>query len=168
MPKANFNLLIGFESGLLPLGRAQTTEDIEEERRLAYVACTRARERLYLSWVQRRRIHGSDRFGSPSSFLADLDVSALRCVPDIVPKKRRTIQEQGHRFDIAAPPKKKPTTQQSKSKYGSFEPGDLVTHPNFGVGEILEVDHQGAKTKAKVDFPLAGTKTILTKFLQPF
>jgi len=177
--------LTGLEDGLFPSLREREghTEDqqLEEERRLAYVAITRARERLVLSNARTRRVWGEIRLQSPSRFLDDLPPGALAQpvrktitprAPAIVDgnwmaRPRRAARGSIDDFDQRVP------DDEPVYRVGDdvpapevFRTGDPVAHASFGIGRVVAISGQGKDTKVVVDFPTAGRKTIFAKFLR--
>src|SRR5690554_4547481 len=151
-------------------------DELEEERRLAYVAITRAEERLILTWAHSRTIFGQTKMRVPSRFLSELpreDVvevgggsGAGRAAP------RRSQRQYGGQYA-----RQNPAQEPVDRSYDDFDgvdlpgdgqihPGMKVRHKKFGVGVIVNVD-AGFTPKATVDFPGAGRKTVLLSFLAP-
>ncbi|MEM1416475.1 MAG: UvrD-helicase domain-containing protein [Myxococcota bacterium] len=174
-------LVMGLEEGVFPMGGDPLREDpeeMEEERRLAYVAFTRAKERLVLTWAMRRRIFGQEKAGGPSRFLGDLpdeDTHRLGGGPS-----RRTPR--AARPEFAPDPwdqPRKPDTRTDlgesfvdRSEYsdldeGGIGPGTLVRHKKFGVGRVVSLDTGGMYPKAEVDFESAGRKKLIVRVLEP-
>ena len=128
----NIVFLSGLEEGLLPHENAfDQSENLEEERRLMYVAITRARQRLYLSWASQRMLHGYWRPGLPSRFLTEIPPGLLKWLSDVP----RALAN--HR----------PTTVQSPSAAarqpdGGLRIGQNVRHARFGCGVIIDARDQ--------------------------
>ncbi|MCI0414023.1 UvrD-helicase domain-containing protein [bacterium] len=133
--------VVGLEEGVFPHIRSlESSEDLEEERRLFYVAMTRAKEKLLLSWSQRRSLFGSNATSHPSRFL------------DEIPSWFKVIR-QSERF------MKAPETE-SKSE---FRTGSIVSHEKFGRGTVLQVQGVPQDWKLKIRFQ-DGVRTIMTRF----
>ena len=129
--------LVGIEDGLLPhINSSETEKEYEEERRLCYVAMTRAMDRLYLTWAQRRSLFGSIRERDPSPFLFEL--------PDEIIESGR---EEADFEDSPDEP-----ASDSSGKEMDFRVGDLVRHGKFGMGTILYTSGKGDKLKVSVKF----------------
>ncbi|MGN6613278.1 MAG: DNA helicase PcrA [Angustibacter sp.] len=152
--------LTGLEDGVFPHLRALgNTTELEEERRLAYVGITRARERLYLSRAAVRSAWGAPSYNPASRFLDELpaelvewrrlDTSAVRT--SSTPAVARLAQQPGVRS-----PGNRPIIH--------LEPGDRVTHDTFGLGTVVAVEGVGDKTVAKVDFGADGEKRLLLRY----
>src|SRR5574340_325151 len=138
--------ITGLEEGLFPHEQSAHEENgLEEERRLMYVAITRARRRLYLSHAQSRMLHGQIRYGIPSRFLSELPEQVLLHL------NRRT--DSGYApVSVAAP---RPT--QSGNDTG-FKVGQSVAHAKFGTGIIIDFEGRGSDARVQVKFRDAGTK----------
>jgi len=150
--------LVGLEEGLFPNMRsAEEPGRMAEERRLAYVGITRARQQLVLSHAESRRIHGSDMYGLPSRFLREIPKPLLR---EIRPKpqvarggyatqsNRFTPRDRGHAA-IEAP---------------AIRLGANVRHPTFGTGFVTDVEGSGAHARVQVNFEDAGSKWLVLAY----
>ncbi|MDQ3205929.1 MAG: DNA helicase II [Pseudomonadota bacterium] len=149
----------GLEEGLFPNNKSiEEAGRLEEERRLAYVGITRAREKLVLSYAESRRIHGQEMYGIPSRFLREIPPALLNEVrpkvqvsrPMFSPQPRRNF---GHAA-IETPPVKL---------------GAQVTHPSFGSGTVTDYEGSGAHARVQVNFDDAGSKWLVLAYanLQP-
>jgi DNA helicase-2/ATP-dependent DNA helicase PcrA len=187
--------LTGLEDGLFPSLRERdgVSEDaqLEEERRLAYVAITRARQRLFLSYARTRRVWGEIRMQDPSRFLLDLppdSVAAARRHGTTIPPRPAASFARGSgggggggggmpprkrrdEFDQRAPEDDLPVYRVD-ADVGSggaggetFRSGDAVTHELHGLGKVIAVSGSGRETKVIVDFQMAGRKTVFAKYL---
>jgi DNA helicase-2/ATP-dependent DNA helicase PcrA len=188
--------ITGLEERIFPHARSVDDDSaVEEERRLCYVAVTRARTRLYLSRVRRRRLSGQELPGVPSRFLRELPVDAVDPIvmerpsyyyedtrgrgpwgggwskPE--PEPEPTFQLRGAAPRPAPKPKlaAKPTGEltvdydHSDGDGPGLQVGAKLRHPSFGVGEIRGWQGSGADLKVTMRFPSAGVKTILARFL---
>lgn len=190
--------LIGIEEDILPHTRNEEDVNIEEERRLTYVALTRARHHLYLSHAKQRRLHGSFRQSEPSRFLAELNPAYLYALKGSLDDARgisaRTATRRRRRpkppvdpYEHFEPPPSDdalliddlPDYEEAIITYdeGPPEPtssdaafviGDTVTHKRFGVGEVVGVQDRGRDVYVVVDFPMTGRKTVVSRFLRTF
>ncbi|MDW3650501.1 MAG: 3'-5' exonuclease [Bacteroidia bacterium] len=167
--------LVGMEENLFPSGLAmETRADLEEERRLFYVAVTRAEKRLTLSYAKSRYRFGNLQFNEPSRFLDEVDEEYLI-------KPAQNIRRQAVSPFMSPGMAKKPTTNRkltpvSKAKSSlappDFEaadpekivPGLKVRHLKFGSGEVLKVEGQGPGKKATVLFRQKGQRVLLLKY----
>jgi DNA helicase-2/ATP-dependent DNA helicase PcrA len=146
--------LAGLEEGLFPsMKSSEELGRLEEERRLAYVGITRARQKLVLSYAEARRIHGSDMYGVPSRFLREIPASLLNEVrprvqvtrPAFAPAPRRDM---GHAA-IEAP---------------ALRLGQNVQHPSFGRGVVTDCEGSGAHARVQVSFDDAGSKWLVLAY----
>jgi len=152
----NMVFICGLEEGLFPHENAsQRSEDLEEERRLMYVAITRARERLYLSWASERLLHGQWRAGLPSRFIGELPPALLKWLSPV---------EEGRRWRSASPsPARPPATPALPATMrappaGGLRLGQNVRHARFGDGVIVEARGSGADQQVRVHFAEHGVK----------
>ncbi|NUZ05433.1 UvrD-helicase domain-containing protein [Piscinibacter koreensis] len=163
--------ITGLEEGLFPHeNSASDPEGLEEERRLMYVAITRARKRLYLSFSQTRMLHGQTRYNVKSRFFDELPESALRW---ITPKNQGFGSGYSREYQAAwsrgsglgsivgtgrepAPPPK-PLVSAKPPAHG-LRSGQSVFHTKFGEGVILTLEGAGDDARAQVNFGRHGTK----------
>lgn len=132
--------VVGLEEGLFPLARATfSNAEMEEERRLMYVAITRAEERIFLSCTAKRYMYGKSNFQSPSRFLNELG---------IVDKKRTKIVSNDFM-----------QSEKEEVFESGFEIGDDVFHTRFGCGKILNISDDGLV--AEINFEDVGTKSLM-------
>src|SRR5690554_3779797 len=145
----------GMEEGLFPAQRSLDEPGrLEEERRLAYVGITRARERLVLSYAESRRIHGVDTLGVPSRFLREIPADVIREVrPRISISRPATMLGGGARMRM----------EESAS---AFRLGQSVRHPHFGDGTIMDAEGTGSHARVQVNFENAGPKWLVLAFAQ--
>lgn len=137
--------ITGLEEGLFPHEQSAHDESgLEEERRLMYVAITRARRRLYLSHAQSRMLHGQVRYGFASRFLAELPDAVL------LPLNRRGASRDA---PAAAPARATPAGHGT-----GYRVGQSVAHAKFGTGIIIDFEGRGADARVQVKFGDAGTK----------
>ncbi|MBA3508320.1 MAG: UvrD-helicase domain-containing protein [Betaproteobacteria bacterium] len=140
----------GLEEGLFPHENSLLTADgLEEERRLMYVAITRARRRLYLTQAQSRMLHGQTRYNIPSRFLAELPQEMLQWLS---PFRRRSQETDDAHWDrvTKAPQATKPAP--------SWRIGQSVRHAKFGLGVIIDAEGRGADARVHVNFRDGGMK----------
>jgi DNA helicase-2/ATP-dependent DNA helicase PcrA len=187
--------ITGMEDGLFPSLREREgqSEDaqLEEERRLAYVAITRARKQLVLTHARTRRVWGEVRLQGPSRFLDDLPPSVLAQparrgpvtpkAPAIVdgswavtrrsPRPSRlgrgSMAGSSDEFDQRTPDDE-PVYQVDAEvpEDAPFRSGDAVAHALLGIGRVVAVTGSGKDVRVIVDFPEAGRKTVLPRFLR--
>ncbi|OZA41702.1 MAG: DNA helicase II [Hydrogenophilales bacterium 17-61-76] len=144
--------ITGLEESLFPHEQSANEENgLEEERRLMYVAITRARRRLYLSHAQSRMLHGQVRYGLPSRFLDELPEQVLS------PLNRRSGSAQPQSFGYAAPVASIGAVRNAGNDTG-YRVGQSVAHAKFGSGIIIDFEGRGADARVQVKFRDAGTK----------
>jgi DNA helicase-2/ATP-dependent DNA helicase PcrA len=174
--------LTGMEDGLFPSLRERegTSEDaaLEEERRLAYVAITRARHRLVLTHARTRRVWGEIRLQGPSRFLSDIPGSCLAGparpkvitprAPAIVDGNWTAVRSRRPRASVDEFDQRLPDDEpvfrvdDDVVEPTVFRTGDQVTHQLLGVGRVIAM----SDGKVIVEFPGAGRKTVLPRFLE--
>ncbi|MDO5285395.1 MAG: DNA helicase PcrA [Actinomycetia bacterium] len=153
--------LSGMEDGVFPHERARDNErELEEERRLAYVGITRARQRLYLTRSEVRVAFGSPRQNPPSRFLSEIPAHLLdwRRLGQPggwsgKPSRPRPDGSRAAGFAASHPPR----------SMISLEVGDRVLHTAFGLGTVVALHGTGPSAKADVDFGSVGTKRLALK-----
>jgi DNA helicase-2/ATP-dependent DNA helicase PcrA len=158
--------IVGLEQGLFPHENAMLARDgLEEERRLMYVAITRARQRLYLCHAQTRMLHGQTRYCLPSGFLDELPDALLQRL-DATPSWAGTYTTSSW----APAPNVDMTTRvaaraaAADSGAGGFRVGQNVMHAKFGAGVILASEGRGEEARVQVRFGQAGTKWLALAF----
>ncbi|GIX36056.1 MAG: DNA helicase [Lysobacteraceae bacterium] len=140
--------LVGLEEGMFPSHRAiETSGRVDEERRLAYVGITRAREQLVLCWAEARRLHGSVHYGQPSRFLKEIP-------PDLLHELRPKRVAGGAPVATAA----------ARAEDCGWRLGDRVRHMNFGLGTIVDAEGSGSHARVQVRFDEAGPKWLVLSF----
>ena len=164
--------IVGLEQGLFPHENAMMARDgLEEERRLMYVAITRARQRLYLCHAQTRMLHGQTRYCLPSSFLDELPDALLHRL-STVPVWSTTVgggRGAGSHWnsgswskapDVDMATRVAARAAASSQSAGGFHVGQNVRHAKFGAGVILAAEGRGDEARVQVRFGAgqAGTK----------
>ncbi|MEW6688504.1 MAG: UvrD-helicase domain-containing protein [Pseudomonadota bacterium] len=141
--------LSGLEEGLFPHEQSLLERDgLEEERRLAYVALTRARERLYLTFAQTRMLHGQTRYSLPSRFLEE--------IPEGL---KKWLTPRFSRQPVMGFFSKKPEKPfREKANSSPFRIGQNVTHPRFGAGVVVDAEGDGMEARVQVNFGRQGVK----------
>jgi DNA helicase-2/ATP-dependent DNA helicase PcrA len=177
--------LVGCEDGMLPFRRAgdelhgaswraMDVEDLEEERRLAFVGMTRARSELVLTCVQRRMIHGRTESQTPSPFLADLDGPGVEAEDATTPVIEVTRLRRGaaRRGGFYADVDERAAIEAIEAyevvlavpeEYEHLRPGCWVKSPHFGAGKVMQVKNPWPETRVIVDFAHHGRKTLVLK-----
>ena len=170
--------ITGIEEGLFPHENSMNDRDgLEEERRLMYVAITRARKRLYLSHSQTRMLHGQTRYNLRSRFFEELPEDALKW---ITPKHqgfgkadsfsdamysgasggyaKRPATSFGADYSRYAASAPQPVAQPRAEAGSSLRTGQKVFHAKFGEGTVLSLEGKGDDARAQINFPRHGVK----------
>ena len=141
----------GLEEGLFPHDNSlNEAEGREEERRLMYVAITRARRRLYLSFAQSRMLHGQVRYGIASRFLSELPAELLMPVGAAA-------------APYAPQPARSPGRGETRPG-GAWNIGQNVVHPKFGAGVIVNCEGRGTDARVQVNFSQGGLKWLALEY----
>jgi DNA helicase II / ATP-dependent DNA helicase PcrA len=157
--------ITGMEEGLFPHENSMSDRDgLEEERRLMYVAITRARKRLYLTFSQTRMLHGQTRYNPRSRFFDELPENALKWLsPRMGHMQHRAAQDFGNApwgrsegFDMAA--LAQPVTVQRAAPTHGLRVRQQVFHAKFGEGTVLTLEGTGDDARAQINFPRHGVK----------
>ena len=144
--------MTGLEETLFPHGRSmESPNQLEEERRLCYVGITRAMKKLYLTYAESRRLHGSDVFNPPSRFIKEIPaeyIDEIRPRASVNVPYKRTLQSSPMDF---------------KEEIG-IALGQKVLHPKFGQGIVLNYEGSGESARVQINFESAGTKWLVLSF----
>ena len=146
--------LVGFEDGLFPGMQALMEGGEEEERRLAYVAITRAKEALYIYHCESRMLYGRTDLRSASRFLGEIPEEDCEKSYKI-PSRRSDYTREAVNFSRPASP---------AGGQSVFEAGDRIKHPFFGAGEILTAQNMGGDMLYEIAFDSGSTKRIMGSF----
>ena len=153
----------GLEEGLFPHSRTlMNPEEIEEERRLAYVGITRAERELYISNATTRTVFGRTSSYLPSRFIDEIPeelvdgLRAKRKVPDDI--KRHVPQH----MSVASRPVTKPIVRNEV--IADWKVGDTAIHSKWGNGKVINVAGEGAGMKLTIEFPTQGVRVVMAKF----
>ena len=147
--------ITGLEQGLFPHDNAsQEREGLEEERRLMYVAVTRARQRLYLSHAQTRMLHGQTRYCLPSAFLEELPEALLRKI-NRAPAYTATAPARPAAAQVAA---------DVQTSANGLRIGQNVQHAKFGMGVIVAAEGRGPEARVQVNFGRSGMKWLALEY----
>ena len=183
--------VVGLEENLFPSPMSlDSLRGLEEERRLFYVAITRAEEHCFLSFAKSRFKFGKTEFSNPSRFLKDIDICYLRMPQEAVYARQieqgasqfqAGVSEYANRYAKPERPKvelirpavsrhltKVSSTASSPSTSGSqatgLQVGNVIEHERFGVGKVVKIEGVGDNCKATVEFQHAGVKQLLLRF----
>ena len=168
--------IVGLEEGLFPLRRAsESEEELEEERRLAYVGMTRAEKVLYLTASKSRLLYGRYQHNLISRFIDEVDSDYLErlsvyqhSVKFDHPKSRSTGYQQASRVVL---PNQRPRSKSQKRPVTrnegdiiNWQIGDLVNHKAWGQGTVVQVTDSGGDQLLAIEFPSQSLKQVLAKF----
>jgi DNA helicase-2/ATP-dependent DNA helicase PcrA len=166
--------VVGLEENLFPsIQSLNSRSDLEEERRLFYVAMTRAENRLFVSYAENRYRWGNLTFCEPSRFLDEIGKEYID-----LPRQKINIQKKQEARPVPTPPPtiggrnlKKIGTQRPSAEVEfedglaeKIQPGLEVEHARFGKGKIISIEGAGANKKAAVFFKNVGQKQLLLKY----
>jgi len=170
--------IVGMEEDLFPSQMMLSSRsELEEERRLFYVAITRAQKRLFLSYALTRYRFGRLKNCEPSRFLDDVDAKYIRVntkfgggldslapnpnyAKSFVTGMKKTVASQ----PVVRPSSYKPPANFEPSDTAGLREGMKVEHPKFGFGTVVKMDETGADRKARINFNDFGEKTLLLSF----
>ena len=148
--------LTGLEEGLFPHQRALGGgEGLEEERRLAYVGITRAMRTLYLSYAEKRRLHGSETYGMASRFVGELPGELIEEIRPRIKVSRPLL---------AARPNVSRPNASTSTKFSGHWLGQRVQHAHFGAGVITAFEGDGPQSRVQVNFERAGSKWLVLSY----
>ena len=174
--------VVGLEENIFPSPMCTNSmRELEEERRLLYVAITRAEKHCILTCAQNRWRYGKMEYDTPSRFIKDIDSHLLQVeserggIAPAVSVTRRPVSRMQNPRPVAkqfmADPKPRliPVRQESRLPQSSvgdigLKEGNVIEHQRFGVGKVIKIEGSGENTKATVEFKNAGTKQLLLKF----
>ncbi|MCL2847263.1 MAG: UvrD-helicase domain-containing protein [Firmicutes bacterium] len=172
--------IVGLEENIFPISRAKDNKsELEEERRLMYVAITRAEERLYLTYAQSRFLHGERRYSLPSRFLAELDFKPPKVA---MPEEKgfggwsknntsynnyynsaikqhqfsQTTNTLSHITSKSTTQFKHLPTKNTTVDLSDFAVGKVVKHNRFGLGTIMSISGEPSNCYAEIEFEFAG------------
>ena len=149
--------IVGLEEGIFPISRATTLDELEEERRLMYVAVTRAEEKVFITHCSRRFLYGKTSYQIPSRFCKELGFYKF---------EKKKIEEtnvftgksySGFSFNKSAVLGEK--TESGKKDISIYAVGQKVSHPKFGSGQIKSISDDGLV--ADINFEGFGVKSLM-------
>jgi len=175
--------VVGLEENLFPSGMAgDSLRALEEERRLFYVAITRAEQHCFLTFAKSRMRYGKMEFGAPSRFLKDIDARFLRMSGELfnshqtsfaisrpIEQERPLVEHTKTKSFTSSIPRNlkrvaTTTATTSSSSVKVLQVGQHIEHERFGLGEVLRVEGEGDNAKATIRFKNAGEKQLLLRF----
>lgn len=163
--------IVGMEENIFPSGRSlNAEEDIEEERRLAYVAITRAKRNLYISHARQRMLYGTTNFNRPSRFIDELPSELLDQQYERTQQPTRSASHAAKPrsysagFGSGTANQSRPAATAASKPSLNFAVGDSVQHNIFGTGTVLKVIPMSNDVMLEVAFDKAGTKKLMANF----
>jgi len=174
----NYVYIVGMEEDLFPSQMMLSSRaDLEEERRLFYVAITRAKKKLTLSYALNRYRFGRLKACEPSRFLEEIDPQYMKINKKfsssaplssaesyVTQNFVKNLKKDVNKRKFASAPQHQPSPDFKPSDTSTLTEGMRVEHPKFGFGNVTVIDADGANKKAKVDFENHGEKTLLLSF----
>lgn len=161
--------LVGFEDGLFPGMRAiGDEEEMEEERRLCYVAITRAKKHLYITYARQRMIYGKTTSSLPSRFIQEIPADCMVKKGGYASYTPGYRTESGFESGYRSPVKKPVYSTSSYSRPQEklnldIRQGDMISHSAFGRGMVLSVAPMGGDALLEIAFDDIGTKKLMAK-----
>ncbi|MBR7161279.1 MAG: UvrD-helicase domain-containing protein, partial [Clostridia bacterium] len=161
--------LPGMEEGIFPSQQsAFAPDELEEERRLAYVALTRAEQRVFALCAKERLLFGKTQYNPVSRFLSEIDAEyKSEDIPEQKPKMKAEVGERTKKYTLSNEftSKSSLSSEVGKTKVvESFVVGDRVSHYMFGAGTVRVVKEMGADVYYEIDFDKVGTKKLMATF----
>jgi len=163
----------GLEERLFPL-HCYEPEELEEERRLFYVAVTRAQEKIFLSWAQSRYQYGQPHYCLKSMFIGEIDATIVETESGVLlsdrPEKAKQVgglssSSRGYQPKTVTPSSAPAASaDQSKPSKPGLRAGTMVHHALFGPGTVLDVQGSGSKQKVRITFRNMGEKTLMVQY----
>jgi len=152
--------ITGLEEGLFPHEQSQMASDgLEEERRLMYVALTRARTRLYLSFAQTRLLHGQTRYNVASRFIEEIPAGITHWLTPRVGAGRHDATAR-----VTAPAPEAATPAAARAVPSGYRIGQSVIHPKFGQGVIVSSEGSGTDARLQINFGRQGMKWLALEY----
>ena len=159
--------IAGAEDGILPSQRStQSMADLEEERRLMYVAITRAKKKLFITLTAQRMLFGMTNLSRPSRFLAEIPKENMNTL-EKERKGERIGVSHSQSWSVPKPAFKKPAAPSStlqKAPIPELSAGDRVKHMKFGEGTVISAVKLGNDLKVEIEFDSEGRKTLMASF----
>ena len=148
--------MCGVEDGLFPHQRSiADPQGLEEERRLCYVGITRAKQTLYITHAEQRRLHGMDNFAQPSRFIAE--------IPGEHVEEIRPRVQVSRPLHASRPTRRNRISGAVQNDHGA-RLGQRVRHKKYGDGVITNFEGEGAHARVEVNFETAGTKMLIMSY----
>jgi DNA helicase II / ATP-dependent DNA helicase PcrA len=153
--------ITGLEEGLFPHENSEELDDgVEEERRLMYVAITRARKRLYMSFAQTRMLHGQTRYNMRSRFFDELPEDSLKWLSPRVQPQWLSGAQKAAWVDAPESGNNQIAQTFNSRKDTGWRVGQSVLHQKFGEGVIVNIEGSGMQARASINFGKSGMKLL--------
>ena len=153
--------ITGLEEGLFPHENSEELDDgVEEERRLMYVAITRARKRLYMSFAQTRMLHGQTRYNMRSRFFDELPDETLKWLSPKVQPQWLSGSQKAAWVDVPDSGNNQIAQSFNARKDSGWRVGQSVFHQKFGEGVIVNIEGSGTQARASINFGRSGMKLL--------
>ena len=161
--------IVGMEDGIFPgLRSLDNPEDLEEERRLAYVGITRAKEKLYITHAQQRMLFGSTQRNFQSKFIKEIDKDCIERIDGTVKTTKKvaddSITAPVHAYTLQSQLASKKIEEAKKNAPVQYDVGDRVKHKTFGEGTIVSMKPMGNDHLLEIAFDTVGTKKLMANF----
>jgi len=157
--------ITGLEEGLFPHQNSQNVDGgLDEERRLMYVAITRARRRLYLTFAQSRMLHGQTSYGMVSSFLRELPEELLHWLSPRFVQKNTFSASPYSTGSVFVPAALAPRAAHPAASGALWRIGQRVFHQKFGEGVVTDTEGSGNEGRVQVNFKRAGSKWLALEY----
>ncbi len=146
--------MVGVEEGMFPSQMSvEEAGRLEEERRLCYVGMTRAKQKLFMTYAEMRRLYGQDKFHKPSRFIKELPEA---CLEEVRMKAQVSRPASSGRFSQ--------TVVKENFNETGFDLGQRVKHPKFGEGTIINFEGSGPQSRLQIAFNGEGIKWLVTQY----
>ncbi len=153
-----FVIIAGLEEGLFPhFMSVDSAERLEEERRLCYVAMTRAKKALLLTYAQTRRLHGKVKYHKPSRFIQEIPRDSVKHIRARTSYQASAVRTPSYGHYATA-------GMQQQHSVGGFRMGQSVRHGVFGEGVVINFEGQGQQARVQVQFSRCGEKWLVLSF----
>ncbi len=158
--------LVGMEESIFPSDLSSMSDEIEEERRLAYVAVTRAKQKLHITRAKTRMLFGQTRYNQPSRFIKEIPEALMERTGETL--KSFSVGAGSSGFSKPQTPSRgftaSPVSSAPAKNTSVFNVGDTVVHKAYGEGIVLSAKPMGNDTLLEIAFTAAGTKKIMANY----
>ncbi len=164
----DYVFIVGAEEGIFPLSRSmEDNRELQEERRLMYVAVTRARKQVRVSMARSRFLYGKRSYTLPSRFIAEMGLDVNKPRPqEYYQKTQNMVSKPLSSVGISTTDDKMWAGKLNKqpSKFKDYVVGEMVLHPKFGIGTIIKTELVGDNSYVSVNFKTVGVKALSLSF----